>query len=83
MKYLIKITTNQTETKYEFCFNAANIVRASQFIADTHRTYHEHELQVGRDYNITLLTDNTQDENFDNNEVLVLDALPIPVKVTA
>ena len=83
MKYLIKITTYQTQAEYSFRFTAWNIVRASQFIADTHKTYHENGFQVGRDYDITLMTDNGQQENFDNNEVDVLETFPIPVKVTA
>ena len=82
MKYLIELTTYQEQDEYTFRWNAGNIVTASQFIADTHHQYHEHGFQVGRDYNITLLTDNGQDENFDNNGVTVWRAFPIPVKLT-
>jgi len=82
MKYLIKITTRQSDKDYEFRFTAGNIVTASQFIADTHRNYHANDCQVGRDYNITLLTDEVVQPDFDNNEVGVLRTLPILVKVT-
>jgi len=79
VKYLIKIQTNQGEV----LFQAANIVSASQFIAEAHQNYHNWAMKVGRDYNITLLTENSLDEDFDNNEVERYDTFPIRVGIIA
>lgn len=81
MKYLIKIQTNNNTE--EVTYFAANIVAASSWIANAHNTYHSYAMTVGRDYTITLMTDNAVQEDFTNTEVTRHQLYPIRLGVVA
>ena len=80
MKYQIRINTNTTEPVIML---ASNIVAASSWIANAHQTYTSYAMKVGRDYSITLLTDNDADDDFTNTEVIRQQLNPIRIGMVA
>ena len=78
MKYMIKITDGQGTER--FVAFSPNIVATAGYIHKFHEQARADKLTVGKDYNISFLEDNGQDEDWSTDEVQTPTVKIVPAK---